>query len=124
MARLTHRFPTARDTGTGFALSIATPHGVVSGKSVREFLMTALRRIDEVGALEKLEIPFRTSGENYLLAHTPEHSAGRRFFTFEQYQPISRAASIYVNTNHPRFFGLRQGARLLEAAGIEVLGQL
>lgn len=121
MAGVHSRFPTARDAGTGFPLVLETSGGSVSGETVGEFLISVLRCIDEAGAWGNLEIPFRTSGENILLAYSPQHRTGRKFVAFRCYKPARREAVVYVNTNHPRFFGLRQGARLLEAAGIQVL---
>jgi len=112
------RFPTARDTGSGFPLAVTTVAGTVAGRTVPEFLINILWLIDKNERLGKLEIPFPTSGANYLLACSPEHKTGRPFSAFLRYESGRSKATIYVNTNHPRFFGLRQGVRLLDAAGL------
>jgi len=65
--------------------------------------------------------PSETSGENYLIARSPAHSGGRPFVNTLQLDLKGSRGVIYVNINHPRFFALRQGARLLEAAGLRIL---
>ena len=116
-----HNFPTARDTGTGFALAVNTSAGSVSGDTVPEFLLNIIRLIDKKGAMGKLEIPFCTSGTNYLVARAPEHPTGKKFGSIVRYEMRSSGETIYINTNHPRFFAIRQGARLLEAAGFRLI---
>jgi len=125
MARPSRPFPSARDTGTGFPLAIKTTAGTVEGETVPEFLIAVLRHIEEAGAWKRLEIPLKTTdggtGGNFLLAYAPQHSTGRPFGAHVVFEPKGKKQSVYVNTNHPRFFGLRQGVRLLEAAGFDVL---
>ena len=93
----------------------------MTGATVREFLENVLRKIEAEGAVGRIEIPFRTSGENYLIARSPAHSGGRPFVNTLQLDLKGSGGVIYVNINHPRFFALRQGARLLEAAGLRIL---
>jgi len=110
-------YPTARDAGTGFRLAVNVGGRRIAGDSVPEFLCAVLSFIDEHDALIGITLPFHTSGENFLLAVSPEQKDGRPFPAYRRFEGKDRTTNFYVNTNHPRFFALRQGARLLEAAG-------
>ena len=110
-------YPTARDAGTSFKLALKVGSHIIKGDTVPEFLCRILRFIDESNVLENLSVPFYTSGQNFLLAVSPEHEDGRPFSAFRCFEAKDRTTIIYVNTNHPRFFALRQGARLLDAVG-------
>lgn len=112
-------FPTARDAANHFELAVRVERRTIAGRTVSAFLLNILRYIEDRGLLSSLELPVTTSGENYLVAKEPRHPSGRPFQTFAQYKP-RKGTPIYINTNHPRFFALRQGARLLEAAGLDV----
>lgn len=110
-------YPTAKDSG--FALSLTTNLGTVSGGSAAEFLLNTLEFLERHDLLSVISIPFSTSGNNYLLSFEDEHPNGRKFFSYKEYE--FRGSIIFINTNHPRFFALRQGARLLNAAGLELV---
>ncbi len=115
-----HPFPTASDTWRTIPLALRVGDEVISGRSVREFFRNVLSHIDERGLMRKLALPFTTSGTNNLVARNPEHPDGRPFASIEIYQS-SDGKTIYINVNHPRFFALRQGARMLEAVGLKAL---
>lgn len=110
-------YPTARDTGTGFKLALKVGSHIIRGDTVPEFLCTVLKFIDESNVLGNLPVPFHTSGQNFLIAISPEQEDGRPFSAFRRFEAKDHTTVIYVNTNHPRFFALRQGARLLDAVG-------
>ena len=70
--------------------------------------------------LRKLTLPFTTSGTNNLVARSARHTDGRPFAVTLLYRPTV-GNPVYININHPRFFALRQGARLLEAVGLKAV---
>jgi hypothetical protein len=111
------RFPTAKDTGEEVNLSLRIGAQTVSGQNVKEFLRNVLLFIDEAGLLEDLTVPFPTSGANNLVAGDARHPDGRAFVNALEYRQKS-GRILYVNINHPRFFALRQGARLAAAVGL------
>ncbi len=119
MRKALHGFPTAKDEG--FALALNSSAGAVSGATVRVFLLNVVRLIDSEGVLENLAIPFCTSGSNYLVSRSPKQPTGEKFVNYFVYKVESSGDTLYVNINHPRFFALRQGARLLEAAGFKII---
>lgn len=110
-------FPTARYRGP-IALSLSVEGRPVFGRTVKSFLTAVVDHIIESNRFYQLELPFCTSGNNYLIAETPKHPGGR---LFAAYTSIATPAGgiIFVNVNHPRFFALRQGARLLKSVGFE-----
>ncbi len=112
----TSGFPTARNTGQGFPLLLYVGKEPISGESVAEFLLHVLAYVERLGRLQQLRLPFLTSGTSYLVAHEPKNAEGRQFSAHVAYI-TSANVTLYINTNHPRFFALRQGARLLEAVG-------
>lgn len=114
------QFPTAKDSGGSFELALIADGELVCGISGREFLLNIVRFIDMHNRLESLALPFTTTGEAYLLASAPVHSSGHEFASIAAYTRTSDGGTIFINTNHPRFYALRLGARMLEAAGFEV----
>lgn len=118
MAQQRGRFPTATDSG--FRLAINVLGNTITGKTVPEYLSNVLSFIEQRGLLDRLPLPFGTSGDNYLIAATPQQPSGAPFNAFVEYCSKGKAGRLYLNTNHPRFFALRQGARLLEAVGLSV----
>jgi len=109
-------YPTARHTGNEVDLTLTVNREIVTGNTVGNFLLNVIVFIDRAGLLDGIGLPFSTSGANNLLAQKPHHPDGRKFNNSLEYSSIS-GITLYINTNHPRFFALRQGARLLEAAG-------
>ncbi|GBR45088.1 hypothetical protein [Neokomagataea thailandica] len=115
-----HPYPTARDARTSFCLAVNVGDQRITGDNVPEFLCAVLNFIDKHNALAELTLPFCTSGKNFLLAASPEQKNGRPFPAYRRFEGKDRTTHFYINTNHPRFFALRQGARLLEATGFTV----
>jgi hypothetical protein len=118
-----HTFPTARNTSQIRALSLRVGLETVSGETVSVFLSNVILFIEARGRLSYLEIPFHTSGKNLLVSYDGHHSDGRLFSASCIYATKS-GATLHINTNHPRFFALRQGARLLAAVGISSMPDL
>ncbi len=114
-------FPSAIDAGKRFPLLLRTTVGTVSGETVARFFLNIINLIEANGLIEKLQIPFQTSGHNNLIAYLPQHPNGKPFINYIQYEFSFNNKMIYINTNHPRFFAIRQGARLIDAVGIIVL---
>jgi hypothetical protein len=112
-----NRFPSARHSGT-ITLALLIGSDVVSGSTVRDFLTNILRFLDDRGLLETLVIPFGTTGANNLVSRDALHPDGRPFAVALCYRSSS-GDDLYININQPRFFALRQGARLLEAVGLK-----
>jgi hypothetical protein len=119
MERMPVKFPTARQAGTDFPLRVYVGSVAISGATVPEYFTNILRHVDDQELLGELPLPLQTSGENYLIATSPRHSSGKPFAHFIVYNGAA-GEKLYINTNHPRFFALRQGARILEALGIKV----
>jgi hypothetical protein len=115
-----HPFPTARQTGATIPLALRVGDEVISGGSVRDFLHNVLTHIDQKGLLKRLPLPFATSGVNNLVARSARHPDQRPFAVTLLYRPVV-GNPLYININHPRFFALRQGARLLEAVGLKAV---
>ena len=118
MAHRKLQYPTARHTGDEVDLTLTVNGKTVAGHTVGDFLLNTIAFIDRAGLLDGIELPFSTSGANNLLAQKPQHPDGRAFNNSLEYHSIG-GTTLYINTNHPRFFALRQGARLLEAAGFK-----
>jgi len=118
--KTSHPFPTASHKGDTIPLALRVGDEVVKGRTVKEFFFNVLSHIDERGLMRKLALPFATSGENNLVARDPQHPDGRPFLAVEIFRP-SEGKAIYINVNHPRFFALRQGARLLESVGLKAV---
>ncbi len=116
MARRDTRFPTSRETG--FPLELVVEGKVISGPTVPEFFLNVVNYLKLRDLIDEIEMPFKTSGANYLLAYEPYHPSGRAFGAYIEMD--NKGRRVYVNTNHPRFFALRQGARLLQAAGVSM----
>jgi hypothetical protein len=109
-------FPTAGHEGR-VNLRLRVGRTVLSGDTVRAFLVAIVEFIVEANAYKKISIPFTTTGQNYLLAKMPTHPSGRKFASFAKVKFGQQL--LYLNTNHPPFFALRMGDRLLRAAGFE-----
>lgn len=114
------RFPTVVDAGN-FPLLLHTSVGDIYGDTVKEFFWNVMKVIETNDLLAKLTIPFPTSGQNNLIAYLPTHPNGKPFFNHIKYEFSNSNKSVFINTNHPRFFAIRQGARIAEAVGIVVL---
>ena len=117
MAERPGRFPTALDSGLKFRLAIKVGPDTISGRTVSEYLLNIVTYVDEKGLLDALPIPFATSGDNYLIATAPKQPAGTPFVSSVRYRR-NKNGDLFISTNHPRFFGLRQGARILQAVGL------
>ena len=110
-------FPTARNTGQAVPLLLYVGKDVVTGGSVAQFLLSVLEYVERRDRLAKLQLPFLTSGTSYLVSIEPKNAEGIEFRAHVSYVTAENIA-LFINTNHPRFFALRQGARLLEAVGL------
>ena len=108
------RLPTARHT-EAIDLRLLVNGRVISGETVAKFLVAVFEFIVKKKALARISVPFRTTGQNYLLAKSPVHPSTRPFANFRQVNVGGQ--TLFLNTNHPRFFALRQGYELLRAAG-------
>jgi hypothetical protein len=108
------RFPAASYPGS-IDLRIVVSGEEIYGSTVRVFFVSVLKFIIQKNALSKISIPFKTTGSNYLIAEQPIHPSGRPFASFEKM--CTPRQTLYININHPRFFALRQGFNLLQAAG-------
>jgi hypothetical protein len=111
------RFPTAKSTGSQVVLGVQVENRIVSGETVGEFLYNVVAFLHELDRLASISLPFSTSGTNILLSTQPIHADGRQFNSKSVYERKG-LLPLYININHPRFFALRQGARLIEAAGL------
>ena len=111
------KFPTAKNTGSEVVLGVQVDDRIVSGETVGEFLYNVVAFLDELDRLASISLPFSTSGTNTLISTQPTHADGRQFNSVSVYERKG-ISPLYININHPRFFALRQGARLIEAAGL------
>ena len=111
------KYPTARDVGDKVNLELYVNGKNVFGQNVRGFLYNVVAFIDSANSLNRLPLPFPTLGANTLASREAYHFDGRPFVNNVEYR-LKKGPSLYINTNHPRFFARRQGARLVEAVGL------
>jgi len=116
MQRKGHNYPTAKHIGDDVVLALYIGDEMITGKNAREFLHNMIAFIEKSALLDRLGLPFTTSGSNTLVARSPRHSDGRDFVSSLEYRP-AKGGPLFINVSHPRFFALRQGVRLAEAVG-------
>lgn len=111
------QFPTANTTEY-FSLELYVGDDRIYGNTVRLLFLTLFEYLEKKSKLSDLPIPFKTSGENVLVNASPHHLDGRGFVASLEYISKENQA-YYININHPRFFALRQAARVLEVVGLD-----
>ena len=112
-------YPTSKVPGADIKLALRTEKGVVSGPTSAEFLLAIMIFIEQHSSIQDDKIPVRTTGSNILVSWSPFHDDGRAFSSHVSYKTLS-GRELFINTNHPRFFALRQGGKLLEEFGLSV----
>lgn len=108
------KLPTARHIGQ-IELCLLVGRKVIQAETAKSFFLEIIRFIEEEGKFWLISIPFHTTGQNFLISTQPFHPSGREFAAYETFRIGSR--TYYLNTVHPRFYALRLGVHLLEAAG-------
>lgn len=90
----------------------------IEGFSVGDFMQRAVEYLDGRGLLAAT-VPFPTSDRRYLVAHSPHHQEGNRFFNGLEFSALD-GHTYWLETNASRDAAVKSVRRLLQQAGCEV----